>query len=115
MMAEQDLVEIVQIAVADLNHEEHQTDADPPGRKRARMDISQETSIKSMLVSISQAICQRLDSMEAKLQVLEATCRGLVEKLDTAMGKNQSTIQVPMVSGSPFGATQTCDKVRPRL
>ncbi|XP_016141095.1 protein BANP-like [Sinocyclocheilus grahami] len=119
MMAEQDLVEIVQIAVADLNHEEHQTDvlennedADPPGRKRARMDISQETSIKSMLVSISQAICQRLDSMEAKLQVLEATCRGLVEKLDTAMGKNQSTIQVPMVSGSPFGATQTCDKVR---
>ncbi|KAI2648216.1 Protein BANP [Labeo rohita] len=74
------------------------------------MDISQEASIKSMLVSISQAICQRLDSMEAKLQVLEATCRGLVEKLDTVMGKNQSTIQVPMVSGSPFGATQTCDK-----
>uniref|UniRef100_A0A671QUG5 Protein BANP n=1 Tax=Sinocyclocheilus anshuiensis TaxID=1608454 RepID=A0A671QUG5_9TELE len=119
MMAEQDLVEIVQIAVADLNHEGHQTDvlennedADPPGRKRARLDISQETSIKSMLVSISQAVCQRLDSMEAKLQVLEATCRGLVEKLDTVMGKNQSTIQVPMVSGSPFGATQTCDKVR---
>uniref|UniRef100_A0A8C1JDL1 Protein BANP n=1 Tax=Cyprinus carpio TaxID=7962 RepID=A0A8C1JDL1_CYPCA len=108
-----------QIAVADLNHEGHQADvlennedADEPGRKRARMDISQEASIKSMLVSISQAICQRLDSMEAKLQVLEATCRGLVEKLDTVMGKNQSTIQVPMVSGSPFGATQTCDKVR---
>uniref|UniRef100_A0A8C2L6R3 Protein BANP n=1 Tax=Cyprinus carpio TaxID=7962 RepID=A0A8C2L6R3_CYPCA len=119
MMSEQDLVEIVQIAVADLNHEGHQADvlennedADEPGRKRARMDISQEASIKSMLVSISQAICQRLDSMEAKLQVLEATCRGLVEKLDTVMGKNQSTIQVPMVSGSPFGATQTCDKVR---
>ncbi|XP_067236345.1 protein BANP isoform X2 [Chanodichthys erythropterus] len=119
MMSEQDLVEIVQIAVADLNHEGHQTDvlennedADQPGRKRARMDISQEATIKSMLISISQAICQRLDSMEAKLQVLEATCRGLVEKLDTVMGKNQSTIQVPMVSGSPFGATQTCDKVR---
>uniref|UniRef100_A0A8C1JCY6 Protein BANP n=1 Tax=Cyprinus carpio TaxID=7962 RepID=A0A8C1JCY6_CYPCA len=91
---------------------ENNEDADEPGRKRARMDISQEASIKSMLVSISQAICQRLDSMEAKLQVLEATCRGLVEKLDTVMGKNQSTIQVPMVSGSPFGATQTCDKVR---
>ncbi|XP_052453405.1 protein BANP isoform X1 [Carassius gibelio] len=118
-MSEQDLVEIVQIAVADLNHEGHQTDvlennedADQPGRKRARLDISQETSIKAMLVSISQVICQRLDSMEAKLQVLEDTCRGLVEKLDTVMGKNQSTIQVPMVSGSPFGATQTCDKVR---
>ncbi|XP_056308128.1 protein BANP isoform X1 [Danio aesculapii] len=119
MMSEQDLVEIVQIAVADLNHEGHQTDvlesnedSDQPGRKRARIEISQETSIKSMLISISQAICQRLDSMEAKLQVLEVTCRGLVEKLDTVMGKNQSTIQVPMVSGSPFGATQTCDKVR---
>lgn len=119
MMSEQDLVEIVQIAVADLNHEGHQTDvlennedSDQPGRKRARIEISQEMSIKSMLISISQAICQRLDSMEAKLQVLEVTCRGLVEKLDTVMGKNQSTIQVPMVSGSPFGATQTCDKVR---
>ncbi|XP_026095085.1 protein BANP-like isoform X1 [Carassius auratus] len=119
MMSEQDLVEIVQIAVADLNHEGHQADvlennedADQPGRKRARLDISQEASIKAMLVSISQVICQRLDSMEAKLQVLEDTCRGLVEKLDTVMGKNQSTIQVPMVSGSPFGATQTCDKVR---
>lgn len=74
--------------------------------------ISLTFRFQSMLISISQAICQRLDSMEAKLQVLEATCRGLVEKLDTVMGKNQSTIQVPMVSGSPFGATQTCDKVR---
>lgn len=74
--------------------------------------ISLTFCFQSMLISISQAICQRLDSMEAKLQVLEATCRGLVEKLDTVMGKNQSTIQVPMVSGSPFGATQTCDKVR---
>lgn len=81
MMSEQDLVEIVQIAVADLNHEGHQTgessskskkhmgragrcvvlycaflmkldvlenneDADQPGRKRARMDISQEATIK---------------------------------------------------------------------
>ncbi|XP_051547691.1 protein BANP-like isoform X4 [Myxocyprinus asiaticus] len=119
MMSEQDLVEIVQIAVADLNHEGHQADvlenneeADQPMRKRSRMDINQETSVKSLLVSISQAICQRLDSMEAKLQVLEATCRGLVEKLDVVMGKNPATIQVPMVAGSPFGATQTCDKVR---
>ncbi|XP_051545261.1 protein BANP isoform X1 [Myxocyprinus asiaticus] len=119
MMSEQDLVEIVQIAVADLNHEGHQADvlenneeADQPGRKRARMDSNQDTSIKSLLVSISQAICERLDSMEAKLQALEATCRGLVEKLDIVMGKNPATIQVPMLAGSPFGATQTCDKVR---
>ncbi|TRZ02519.1 hypothetical protein DNTS_026574 [Danionella cerebrum] len=118
MMSDQDLVEIVQIAVGGLNHEGHQTDildsnddSDQPGRKRARVEISSEASIKTMLVSISQVICQRLDSMDAKLQVLEATCRGLVEKLDVVMGKNQN-IQVPMVSGSPFGATQTCDKVR---
>lgn len=50
--------------------------------------------------------------MEAKLQVLEATCRALEEKFDTVMGKNPGAIQVPMVAGSPFGATQTCDKVR---
>lgn len=63
-------------------------------------------------MSISQAICQRLDNMEAKLQVLETTCRALEEKFDTVMGKNPGAIQVPMVAGSPFGATQTCDKVR---
>ncbi|XP_017555621.1 protein BANP isoform X1 [Pygocentrus nattereri] len=120
MMSEQDLVEIVQIAVADLNHEDHDGDmlenheeADKPERKRARMESSnQDATLKTMLVSISQAICQRLDSMETKLQVLEATCRALEEKLDTVMGKNHGPIQVPMVAGSPFGATQTCDKVR---
>ncbi|KAL6474142.1 hypothetical protein MHYP_G00177030 [Metynnis hypsauchen] len=120
MMSEQDLVEIVQIAVADLNHEDHDGDvlenheeADKPERKRARLESSnQDATLKTMLVSISQAICQRLDSMETKLQVLEATCRALEEKLDTVMGKNHGPIQVPMVAGSPFGATQTCDKVR---
>ncbi|XP_060771018.1 protein BANP isoform X2 [Neoarius graeffei] len=120
MMSEQDLVEIVQIAVADLNHEENDADvlenhddADKPERKRARMESSnQDVTLKAMLMSISQAICQRLDNMEAKLQVLEATCRALEEKFDTMMGKNPGAIQVPMVAGSPFGATQTCDKVR---
>ncbi|KAI5626909.1 protein BANP isoform X1, partial [Silurus asotus] len=118
MMSEQDLVEIVQIAVADLNHEENDAgvlenheDADKPDRKRARMENSNQ-DIKAMLMSISQAICQRLDNMEAKLQVLEATCRALEEKFDTMMGKSPGAIQVPMVAGSPFGATQTCDKVR---
>ncbi|KAK1788915.1 hypothetical protein P4O66_015820, partial [Electrophorus voltai] len=91
------------------NHEE----GEKPERKRARLDSSnQDTTLKSMLVSISQAICQRLDNMESKLQVLEATCRALEEKLDTVMGKSPGPIQVPMVAGSPFGATQTCDKVR---
>ncbi|XP_066524021.1 protein BANP isoform X2 [Hoplias malabaricus] len=120
MMSEQDLVEIVQIAVADLNHEdqnadelENHEDAEKPERKRARIEgNNQDATLKAMLLSISQAICQRLDSMETKLQVLEATCRALEEKLDTVMGKNQGPIQVPMVAGSPFGATQTCDKVR---
>ncbi|KAM9496237.1 protein BANP isoform 2-T3 [Clarias gariepinus] len=120
MMSEQDLVEIVQIAVADLNHEENDTDvlenhddADKPERKRARMDGSnQDMTLKALLMSISQAICQRLDNMEAKLQMLEATCRALEDKFDTVMGKNPGAIQVQMVAGSPFGATQTCDKVR---
>lgn len=67
---------------------------------------------QSMLISISQAICQRLDNMEAKLQVLESTCRNLVEKVDIVARCNQGAIQVPMVAGSPFGATQTSDKVR---
>ncbi|XP_062857621.1 protein BANP [Trichomycterus rosablanca] len=50
--------------------------------------------------------------MEAKLQVLEATCRALEEKFDTVIGKSSGPIQVPMVAGSPFGATQSCDKIR---
>ncbi|XP_058264343.1 protein BANP isoform X2 [Hemibagrus wyckioides] len=103
MMSEQDLVEIVQIAVADLNHEENDTDvlenhedADKPERKRARMESSnQDVTLKAMLMSISQAICQRLDNMEAKLQVLETTCRALEEKFDTVMGKNPGAIQLP--------------------
>lgn len=50
--------------------------------------------------------------MEGKLQVLEATCRALEEKLDAVVNKNQGPIQVPMVAGSPLGATQTWNKVR---
>uniref|UniRef100_A0AAY4D0V1 Protein BANP n=1 Tax=Denticeps clupeoides TaxID=299321 RepID=A0AAY4D0V1_9TELE len=100
-MAEQDLVEMVQIAVEDLGQE------DQTGRKRS-LHIPPQT----LLYSISQSICQRLDSMESKLQVLEATCRALEEKLDTVMAKNQGPIQVPMVAGSPLGATQSWNKVR---
>ncbi|XP_028814561.1 protein BANP isoform X2 [Denticeps clupeoides] len=119
-MAEQDLVEMVQIAVEDLGQEDqtdvldnHEDGENKPERKRARVEISsQDTSLKTLLYSISQSICQRLDSMESKLQVLEATCRALEEKLDTVMAKNQGPIQVPMVAGSPLGATQSWNKVR---
>ncbi|KAL2093729.1 hypothetical protein ACEWY4_011041 [Coilia grayii] len=120
MMAEHDLVEMVQIAVEDLGQEdqsdvlENHDDGDgKPDRKRARGDISnQDATLKTLLFSMNQSICQRLDSMEAKLQVLEATCRALEEKLDAVVNKNQGPIQVPMVAGSPLGATQTWNKVR---
>ncbi|KAJ8407951.1 hypothetical protein AAFF_G00269950 [Aldrovandia affinis] len=109
MMSEQDLVEMVQIAVEDLNQEDHSAvlDADDkPDRKRQRVEISsQDGSLKSLLFSITQTICQRLDGIEAKLQAL-------VEKLDVVVSKNQGPIQVPMVAGSPLGATQTWNKVR---
>lgn len=67
---------------------------------------------QSFLYSINQTICLRLDSIEAKLQALEATCKSLEEKLDLVTNKQHSPIQVPMVAGSPLGATQTCNKVR---
>ncbi|XP_055992959.1 protein BANP isoform X2 [Sorex fumeus] len=120
MMSEQDLADVVQIAVEDLspdhpvvleNHVVH--DEDEPSLKRQRLEIScQDPSIKSFLYSINQTICLRLDSIEAKLQALEATCKSLEEKLDLVTNKQHSPIQVPMVAGSPLGATQTCNKVR---
>ncbi|KAG8508157.1 Protein BANP [Galemys pyrenaicus] len=120
MMSEQDLADVVQIAVEDLSPdhpvvlENHVvTDDDEPALKRQRLEIScQDPSIKSFLCSINQTICLRLDSIEAKLQALEATCKSLEEKLDLVTNKQHSPIQVPMVAGSPLGATQTCNKVR---
>ncbi|KAK6479898.1 protein BANP-like [Huso huso] len=120
MMSEQDLAEMVQIAVEDLNqdhpvvlenHEETE-DCDKPDRKRQRTDINCQDTIKSLLYSINQTICLRLDNIEGKLQALEATYKSLEEKLDMVMNKNQGPIQVPMVAGSPLGATQTWNKVR---
>ncbi|XP_009999400.1 PREDICTED: protein BANP isoform X4 [Chaetura pelagica] len=133
MMSEQDLADVVQIAVEDLtpdnpgielwqclffftvvlaNHEVTDDDVEP-GLKRQRIEINcQDPSIKSFLYSINQTICLRLDSIEAKLLALEATCKSLEEKLDLVMNKQHSPIQVPMVAGSPLGATQTCNKVR---
>ncbi|XP_053127419.1 protein BANP isoform X2 [Hemicordylus capensis] len=121
MMTEHDLADVVQIAVEDLNpdhpvvlenHEVADEDVEPP-LKRQRIEINcQDPSIKSFLYSINQTICVRLDSIEAKLLALEATCKSLEEKLDLVMNKQHSPIQVPMVAGSPLGATQTCNKVR---
>uniref|UniRef100_A0A8C9LBD4 Protein BANP n=1 Tax=Pavo cristatus TaxID=9049 RepID=A0A8C9LBD4_PAVCR len=121
MMSEQDLADVVQIAVDDLtpdnpvvlaNHEVTDDDVEPT-LKRQRIEINcQDPSIKSFLCSINQTICLRLDSIEAKLLALEATCKSLEEKLDLVMNKQHSPIQVPMVAGSPLGATQTCNKVR---
>ncbi|XP_062965369.1 protein BANP isoform X8 [Cynocephalus volans] len=120
MMSEHDLTDVVQIAVEDLSPdhpvvlENHVvTDEDEPALKRQRLEINcQDPSIKSFLYSINQTICLRLDSIEAKLQALEATCKSLEEKLDLVTNKQHSPIQVPMVAGSPLGATQTCNKVR---
>ncbi|NXG00884.1 BANP protein, partial [Sakesphorus luctuosus] len=121
MMSEQDLSDAVQIAVEDLtsddpvvleNHEVAEDDVEP-ALKRQRIEINcQDPSIKSFLYSINQTICLRLDSIEAKLLALEGTCKSLEEKLDLVMNKQHSPIQVPMVAGSPLGATQTCNKVR---
>ena len=43
---------------------------------------------------------------------LTRTIKSLEEKLDLVTNKQHSPIQVPMVAGSPLGATQTCNKVR---
>ncbi|OCT58594.1 hypothetical protein XELAEV_18001918mg [Xenopus laevis] len=94
------------------NHEVTEEDLSPT-LKRQRIEINcQDPSIKSFLFSINQTICLRLDSIESKLQVLEATCKSLEEKLDLIMNKQPNPIQVPMVAGSPLGATQTWNKVR---
>ncbi|CAB1323005.1 unnamed protein product [Coregonus sp. 'balchen'] len=105
-MSEQDLAEMVQIAVEDLGQgdqtdvlDNHEDCDDKPDRKRPRVDNgSQDASLKTLLYSISQTICQRLDNMEAKLQVVEATCRALERKLDAVVNKNQAPIQVPMTN-----------------
>uniref|UniRef100_A0A8D2QNI0 Protein BANP n=1 Tax=Zosterops lateralis melanops TaxID=1220523 RepID=A0A8D2QNI0_ZOSLA len=114
MMSEQDLADVVQIAVEDL------TPDNPGGERFPAVPTSWKSLFltrlflppQSFLYSINQTICLRLDSIEAKLLALEATCKSLEEKLDLVMNKQHSPIQVPMVAGSPLGATQTCNKVR---
>ncbi|GCB81693.1 hypothetical protein scyTo_0022219, partial [Scyliorhinus torazame] len=99
--------------------ENHQSEdgIEQPAFKRQRVDISngqpiQDATIKSILFDINQVICLRLDNIEAKIQAVEATCKAIEEKIDLVLNKQNSPIQVPMVAGSPLGATQTWNKVR---
>lgn len=125
MMSGQDLTDVVQIVVDDFtpdqaevleNHQPEDGAVQPP-LKRPHLEISNGQSvpdgtIKSVLFDINQAICLRLDNIEAKIQAVEATCKAIEEKIDLALNKQNSPIQVPMVAGSPLGATQTWNKVR---
>lgn len=134
MMSEQDLDEIVQITVEDFGGQAEQSDMldnhddedEKPQKKRRKLSNNQTNknqensngqdmmSIKNLLFSINTTICQRLESIETKLQAVEATCKAMGRKLDCMVSntKGQSPIQVPMVAGSPLGATQTWNKVR---
>ncbi|KAJ3595796.1 hypothetical protein NHX12_002210 [Muraenolepis orangiensis] len=123
MMSEGDLDEIVQITVEDFAQgdqtdmlDNHEEDGERSQRKRRKMSNSPEnniqdiSSIRSLLGSFQSSICQRLECIESKLQAVEATCKAFGRKLDSLVPK--SPIQVPMVAGSPQGATQTWNKVR---
>ena len=67
---------------------------------------------QNLLVSFTGSISQRLEGIEAKLQSLDATCKALGRKLEGMVPSAKSPIQVPMIAGSPQGATQTWNKVR---
>ncbi|XP_047452369.1 protein BANP isoform X2 [Mugil cephalus] len=126
-MSEQDLDEIVQITVEDFNQEDHtdmldnhEDDEERPQKKKRKLSSSQENSnsnqdisfIKNLLISFTGSISQRLEGIELKLQSLDATCKALGRKLDSMVSCSKSPIQIPMVAGSPQGATQTWNKVR---
>ncbi|KAM7002228.1 protein BANP [Tautogolabrus adspersus] len=126
-MSEQELDDIVQITVEDFNQdaqtemlENHDDDEERPQKKRRKLSSSQENNnncqdisfIKNLLVSFTASITQRLEGIESKLQALDTTCKALGRKLDSLMPCAKSPIQVPMVAGSPQGATQTWNKVR---
>lgn len=67
---------------------------------------------QNLLVSFTESISQRLEGIESKLQTLDATCKALGRRLDSMVPCAKSPVQVPMVAGSPQGATQTWNKVR---
>ncbi|XP_075998193.1 protein BANP [Genypterus blacodes] len=128
-MTEQQLDEIVQITVEEFRQDDrtdildsHEDDEDRPQKKRRKLSNMQENNnnnssqdmsfIKNLLVTFSESVSQRLEGIELKLQSLDATCKALGRKLDCMMPCPKSPIQVPMVAGSPQGATQTWNKVR---
>ncbi|XP_039881266.1 protein BANP [Simochromis diagramma] len=126
-MSEQELNEIVQITVEDFNQENrtdmmdnHEDDEERSQKKRRKLSNGQENNnsnqdialIKNLLVSFTGSISQRLEGIESKLQSLDAACKNLARKLDSMAPCARSPIQVPMVAGSPQGATQTWNKVR---
>ncbi|KAL6035670.1 hypothetical protein STEG23_037001 [Scotinomys teguina] len=86
MMSEQDLADVVQIAVEDLSPdhpvvlENHVvTDDDEPALKRQRLEINcEDPPVKSFLYSINQTICLRLDSIKAKLQALDSPIQNTI-------------------------------------
>ncbi|KAI3371459.1 hypothetical protein L3Q82_024057 [Scortum barcoo] len=97
----------------------HEDEEERPQKKKRKLSNSQDNNnnqdisvIKNLLVSFTTSISQRLEGIESKLQALDATCKALGRKLDSMMPSAKSPIQVPMVAGSPQGATQTWNKVR---
>ncbi|XP_068595494.1 protein BANP [Brachionichthys hirsutus] len=125
-MSEKDLEEIVQITVEDFNREHtdmldnhDDDDEEMPQKKRKKLSSSQENNnnqdisfIKNLFVSFTASVTQRLEGIESKLHALDSTCKALGRKLDSMVPYPKSPIQVPMVAGSPQGATQTWNKVR---
>lgn len=123
-MSEQELDQIVQITVEDF-HQDDRTDMldnedseERPKKKRKFSNLQDNNSnqdisfIKNFLISFTASVNQRLEGIESKLQALDATCKALGRKLDNMVPCAKSPIQVPMVAGSPQGATQTWNKVR---
>ncbi|MEQ2281084.1 hypothetical protein AMECASPLE_026744, partial [Ameca splendens] len=126
-MSGQVLDEIVQITVEEF-HQDGRTDLldnnedseERPQKKKRKLSNSQDNNsnnqelsfIKNLLVSFTESISQRLEGIESKLQSLDATCKVLIRKLDSIAPCAKSPVQVPMVAGSPQGATQTWNKVR---
>ncbi|XP_061891956.1 protein BANP isoform X3 [Entelurus aequoreus] len=127
-MSEEELEEIVQITVEDLSPEgpaadmldNHGQNEENPQKKKRKFSNSQEnygnnqdiSYIKNMMVSFTTSVNQRLEVIESKLQSVDTTCKALTQRLDSIMNYAKNPIQVPMVAGSPQGATQTWNKVR---
>ncbi|XP_061773515.1 protein BANP isoform X3 [Nerophis ophidion] len=127
-MSEEELEEIVHITVEDLSPEGPAADMldnngqneENPQKKKRKFSNSQEnydnnqdiSYIKNMMVSFTTSVNQRLEVIESKLQSVDTTCKALTQRLDSIMNYAKNPIQVPMVAGSPQGATQTWNKVR---